>query len=143
VLESPQRISKLVLEKGLDSSTAFTILSIDIVEMNLGENIGARLRADQAESDKKIAQAEGYLDQIGDEMSNLERALLAEKTDDFARSHDFVKRELKKEIAAKLFGTRARVEATLHDDPVFQEALQVMHNPTRYHQLLAVATKKP
>lgn len=58
VLESPQRISKLVLEKGLDSSTAFTILSIDIVEMNLGENIGARLRADKAESDKKIAQAE-------------------------------------------------------------------------------------
>ncbi len=57
VLESPQRISKLVLEKGLDSSTAFQILSIDIVEMNLGENIGARLRADKAESDKQIAQA--------------------------------------------------------------------------------------
>jgi uncharacterized protein YqfA (UPF0365 family) len=58
VLESPQRISKVVLEKGLDSSTAFTILSIDIVEMNLGENIGAKLRADKAESDKRIAQAE-------------------------------------------------------------------------------------
>ncbi len=58
VLEAPQRISKLVLEKGLDSSTAFMILSIDIVEMNLGENIGARLRADKAESDKRIAQAE-------------------------------------------------------------------------------------
>lgn len=58
VLESPQRISKVVLEKGLDSSTAFQILSIDIVEMNLGENIGAKLRADKAESDKRIAQAE-------------------------------------------------------------------------------------
>jgi uncharacterized protein YqfA (UPF0365 family) len=58
VLESPQRISKLVLEKGLDSSTAFLILSIDIVEMNLGENIGAKLRADKADSDKRIAQAE-------------------------------------------------------------------------------------
>lgn len=58
VLESPQRISKVVLEKGLDSSTAFLILSIDIVEMNLGENIGARLRADKADSDKRIAQAE-------------------------------------------------------------------------------------
>jgi uncharacterized protein YqfA (UPF0365 family) len=58
VLEAPQKISKLVLEKGLDSSTAFQILSIDIVEMNLGENIGARLRADKAESDKRIAQAE-------------------------------------------------------------------------------------
>lgn len=58
VLEAPQRISKLVLDKGLDSSTAFLILSIDIVEMNLGENIGAKLRADKAESDKRIAQAE-------------------------------------------------------------------------------------
>ncbi|MCE5319161.1 MAG: flotillin-like protein FloA [Parachlamydia sp.] len=58
VLEAPQRISKLVLDKGLDSSTAFQILSIDIVEMNLGENIGAKLRADKAESDKRIAQAE-------------------------------------------------------------------------------------
>lgn len=58
VLESPQRISKVVLEKGLDSSTAFLILSIDIVEINLGENIGARLRTDQAESDIRIAKAE-------------------------------------------------------------------------------------
>jgi uncharacterized protein YqfA (UPF0365 family) len=58
VLESPQKISKLVLDKGLDSSTAYQILSIDIVEMHLGENIGAKLRADKAESDKRIAQAE-------------------------------------------------------------------------------------
>lgn len=58
VLEAPQRISRLVLEKGLDSATAFTILSIDIVEMTLGDNIGARLRATRAESDKQIAQAE-------------------------------------------------------------------------------------
>lgn len=58
VLESPQRISKLVLEKGLDASTAFMILSIDIVEMNLGENVGAKLRADKAEADMRIAQAE-------------------------------------------------------------------------------------
>lgn len=58
VLEAPQRISKLVLDKGLDSSTAFLILSIDIVEINIGENIGAKLRADKAESDKRIAQAD-------------------------------------------------------------------------------------
>lgn len=57
VLASPQRISKLVLEKGLDASTAFEILSIDIAELGLGENIGAKLRADKAESDKRIAQA--------------------------------------------------------------------------------------
>lgn len=58
VLEAPQKISKLVLEKGLDSSTAFLILSIDIVEMNLGKNIGAELRTQRAQSDKEIAQAE-------------------------------------------------------------------------------------
>ncbi len=58
VLEAPQRISKLVLDKGLDASTAFIILSIDIVEMTLGKNIGAELRATQADSNKQIAQAE-------------------------------------------------------------------------------------
>lgn len=58
VLESPQDITKLVLEKGLDSSTAFMILSIDIVEMQLGENVGAKLRADKAEADMRIFQAE-------------------------------------------------------------------------------------
>lgn len=57
VLGNPQRISKLVLEKGLDSQTAFEILSIDIAYITVGENIGARLRADRAESDKRIAQA--------------------------------------------------------------------------------------
>jgi uncharacterized protein YqfA (UPF0365 family) len=57
VLEAPQRISKLVLEKGLDAQTAFEILSIDIADIAVGENIGARLRADRAESDKRIAQA--------------------------------------------------------------------------------------
>lgn len=58
VLEAPQRISKVVLDKGLDASTAFLILSIDIVEMNLGENIGAKLRAAKAQSEMLIFQAE-------------------------------------------------------------------------------------
>lgn len=58
VLESPQRISKLVLSRGLDSSTAFEILSIDIADINVGENIGARLEADKAESLKRVAQAQ-------------------------------------------------------------------------------------
>ncbi|HEY2811313.1 MAG TPA: flotillin-like protein FloA [Rhabdochlamydiaceae bacterium] len=57
VLASPQRISRLVLERGLDAQTAFEILSIDIAEVSIGENIGARLRADKAEADKRIAQA--------------------------------------------------------------------------------------
>lgn len=58
VLESPQRISKQVLSKGLDAQTAFEILSVDIADVEIGENVGARLRADRAESDKRIAQAE-------------------------------------------------------------------------------------
>lgn len=57
VLAAPQRISRLVLERGLDAQTAFEILSIDIADISIGENIGARLRADKAESDKRIAQA--------------------------------------------------------------------------------------
>lgn len=57
VLENPQLISKRVLDKGLDAQTAFEILSIDIADIMIGENIGAKLRADKAESDKRIAQA--------------------------------------------------------------------------------------
>ncbi len=57
VLENPDRISKLVLAKGLDAGTAFEILSIDIADVDVGENIGAKLQTDQAEADKKIAQA--------------------------------------------------------------------------------------
>ncbi|KAF0244379.1 MAG: hypothetical protein FD180_2562 [Planctomycetota bacterium] len=58
VLENPDQISKKVLEKGLDAGTAFEILSIDIADIDVGENIGAKLRTDQAEADKKVAQAE-------------------------------------------------------------------------------------
>lgn len=58
VLESPQRISKLVLEKGLDSQTAFEILSIDIADIDVGENIGATLRTKKAQADMEIARAE-------------------------------------------------------------------------------------
>ncbi|NLM05766.1 MAG: flotillin-like protein FloA [Tissierellia bacterium] len=57
VLENPDSISKTVLTKGLDSGTAFEILSIDIADVDVGRNIGAKLLTDQAEADKKIAQA--------------------------------------------------------------------------------------
>jgi uncharacterized protein YqfA (UPF0365 family) len=57
VLENPDMISQTVLAKGLDSGTAFEILSIDIADIDIGKNIGAVLQADQAEADKKIAQA--------------------------------------------------------------------------------------
>ena len=57
VLENPDLISKTVLDKGLDSGTAFEILSIDIADVDVGENIGAKLQTDQADADLKIAQA--------------------------------------------------------------------------------------
>jgi uncharacterized protein YqfA (UPF0365 family) len=57
VLENPDRISKVVLDKGLDAGTAFEILSIDIADVDVGENIGAALQTDQAEADLKIARA--------------------------------------------------------------------------------------
>lgn len=57
VLENPDSISERVLDKGLDSGTAFEILSIDIADIDLGKNIGARLQIEQAEADKQIAQA--------------------------------------------------------------------------------------
>jgi uncharacterized protein YqfA (UPF0365 family) len=57
VLENPDLISKTVLAKGLDAGTAFEILSIDIADVDVGKNIGAELQTDQAEADKRIAQA--------------------------------------------------------------------------------------
>ncbi|QDT32283.1 flotillin-like protein FloA [Thalassoglobus polymorphus] len=57
VLENPDRISKTVLNQGLEAQTAFEIVSIDIADIDVGENIGARLQADQAEADMRVAQA--------------------------------------------------------------------------------------
>lgn len=57
VLENPDSISKVVLDKGLDSGTAFEILSIDIADVDVARNIGARLQTDQAEADKRISEA--------------------------------------------------------------------------------------
>jgi len=57
VMENPDKISKLVLSKGLDAGTAFEILSIDIADIDVGKNIGAQLQMDQANADKNIAQA--------------------------------------------------------------------------------------
>lgn len=57
VLENPDKISRTVLDKGLDAGSAFEILSIDIADVDVGRNIGAQLQTDQAEADKRIAQA--------------------------------------------------------------------------------------
>ncbi len=58
VLENPDRISKTVLSKALDAQTAFEILSIDIADIDVGDNVGAKLRVDQAEAQKRMSQAE-------------------------------------------------------------------------------------
>jgi uncharacterized protein YqfA (UPF0365 family) len=57
VMENPDNISKAVLERGLDAQTAFEIVSIDIADIDVGQNIGARLQADQAEADTRVARA--------------------------------------------------------------------------------------
>ena len=57
VLANPQKIARAVLAKGLDSQTAFAIVSIDIADIDVGENVGARLQADQAEADMRVARA--------------------------------------------------------------------------------------
>jgi uncharacterized protein YqfA (UPF0365 family) len=61
VLENPDRISKTVLDKALDANTAFEILSIDIADVDVGENVGAKLQAEQAEAKKLVAQAEAEM----------------------------------------------------------------------------------
>lgn len=61
VLENPDRISKVVLAKGLDSGTAFEILSVDIADIDIGGNVGAKLQAEQAEADKVVAQAKAEM----------------------------------------------------------------------------------
>ena len=61
VLESPDRISKTVLARGLDVGTAFEILSIDIADVDVGENVGAKLQEAQAEANKSIAQAQAEI----------------------------------------------------------------------------------
>ena len=61
ILENPDAISRLVLEKGVDSGTSFEILSIDVADVDVADNIGARLQAEQAEADKQVAQAKAEM----------------------------------------------------------------------------------
>lgn len=81
VLEAPQMITQLVLDKGLDAQTAFEILSIDIAYISVGENIGAKLKIDRAESDKQVAQAkaeERRAMAVAAEQENRAKVVLAE-----------------------------------------------------------------
>ena len=81
VLENPDHISKHVLSKGLDAGTAFEILSIDIADVDVGENIGAKLQIDQANADKQIAQAkaeERRARAVAEEQENRAKVVAAE-----------------------------------------------------------------
>ncbi len=91
VLENPDMISKVVLERGLDAGTAFEILSIDIADIDVGDNVGAALQTDQAEADLKIAQAK----------AETRRAMaIAEEQEMRARAQ---------EMRAKVLGAQAEV----------------------------------
>jgi carboxyl-terminal processing protease len=85
---------------------------------------------------KKTAEKEGYLQDIQGSITALEQALQHEKEDDFTKSQNFIRRELEQEIAAKLFGSRAQVEATFDDDPVIKNAVEVLSNATNYAAVL-------
>ena len=91
VLENPDSISKTVLKKGLDAGTAFEILSIDIADVDVGRNIGAQLQMDQAEADKRIAQANAE-----------ERRAMAVATEQEMRAHT-------QEMRAKVVEAEAEV----------------------------------
>jgi uncharacterized protein YqfA (UPF0365 family) len=81
VLENPDHISKHVLAKGLDAGTAYEILSIDIADVDVGENIGAKLQIDQANADKQIAQAkaeERRAMAVAEEQENRAKVVAAE-----------------------------------------------------------------
>jgi uncharacterized protein YqfA (UPF0365 family) len=93
VMAAPQKISKLVLEKGLDAQTAFEILSIDIADITIGDNIGARLRAEQAESDMRVARAmaeERRAMAVAQEQENVAKVREAEAQIPQAMAHAFM-----------------------------------------------------
>jgi hypothetical protein len=72
----------------------------------------------------------------------LEQALQREKEDDYTNSHDYIRRELEREIAAKLFGARAQVEVTFDDDAAIKKAVEILLNADSYKAVLNGAKAK-
>ena len=91
----------------------------------------------QLESLRKAAGEDGYLEDLKSQLDALEQSLHAEKKDDFNGSRDFMRRNLEREISAKLWGTKAEVEAGFDDDPVIQRAVNLLLSPSEYSGLLA------
>jgi len=97
ILENPDRISKTIQEKGLDANAAFEILSIDIADVDVGDNIGAKLQIDQAEADMKIAQAKAA-----------ERRAMAEAKEQEMKAYE-------QEMKAKLVEAEATIPQAIAD----------------------------
>ena len=97
ILENPDRISKVIQDKGLDANTAFEILSIDIADVDIGENIGAKLQIDQSEADMKIARAKAA-----------ERRAMAEAKEQEMKAYE-------QEMKAKLVEAEAAVPQAIAD----------------------------
>ena len=97
ILENPDKISKTIQDKGLDANTAFEILSIDIADVDIGENIGAKLQIDQSEADMKIARAKAA-----------ERRAMAEAKEQEMKAYE-------QEMKAKLVEAEAAVPQAISD----------------------------
>jgi carboxyl-terminal processing protease len=91
---------------------------------------------------KKTAASEGYLADLQPSLTTLEQALQHEKDDDFTKSQDFVRQELEREIAGKLFGSKAQVEVTFDDDPAIMKALEILLSADNYNAVLNGAKAK-
>jgi carboxyl-terminal processing protease len=86
---------------------------------------------------KKTAESEGYLADLQPSLTTLEQALQHEKDDDFTKSEDFIRHELEREIAGKLFGSKSQVEVTFDDDPAIMKALEILQAADSYNAILS------
>ncbi len=90
----------------------------------------------------EIASTKDYSAAIASPLAEIRASLLAQKASEFGASTDFIMEELQKEISAKLWGSRAEIEATFDDDPVIREAISVLNDGERYESILASAGTK-
>ncbi len=92
---------------------------------------------------KKTAESEGYLADLQPSLTALEQALQREKENDFLKSRNFIRQDLEREIAGKLFGSRAQVEVTFDDDPAIKKAVEILLSAGSYNAVLSGAKAKP
>ena len=133
VLENPDSISRVVLEKGLDAGTAFEILSIDIADIDVGKNIGAQLQMDQAEADKNIAQAKAEERRAMGQMANTVRAKveagLAARREELA--NELLERRMAADAVDVTLPGRTLSPGTQHLINQIRENFGLEHTPIR------------